>query len=292
MTAEGRIEWNADRLDAIMARMAAMRPCGSTGFASLDSVLGGGLYPEVYVLAAEPGAGKTTLALQIADHVARFGSRKVVFLSSEMSAPQVVAKSISRMSAESSRALTAREVMRMDAENLDAVSGAVEAYRREVAPNMATLDEPLSAEEVAALYESALDPGEPAPVLVVDYLQILPGREDAVQTDLQHHTASMGALCSVAKRFKTPVVVISSLNRSGRVSVALSSLAGSSAIEYSASVVLFVSVDGTGDEAKANREAAVRPVTVSVLKNRFGRVGDVPMYFKPSESRFIERAGR
>ncbi|MEF9877676.1 MAG: DnaB-like helicase C-terminal domain-containing protein, partial [Gordonibacter sp.] len=130
------------------------------------------------------------------------------------------------------------------------------------------------------------------PVLVVDYLQIMPSAADGVQTDVQHHTANMSGLCEVAKLHRVPVIVISSMNRQGRNASALASLAGTSAIEYGASAVMFVSVDGKDEsEVKANKEAPVRPVTLSVVKNRFGITGDVPLYFKPAESRFIERVG-
>lgn len=286
------IAWNDERLDGILSTMATMRPVGSTGIASLDLVLGGGLHPEVYVLAAEPGAGKTTLALQIADYVARFGSRKVVFVSAEMSAAQIVAKSLSRLSSEKASApLTVRDVMRMDAGRIEDIKEVAETYRAEVAPCIATLDEAVSVHGIASLYASGFDPCEPKPVLVVDYLQIMPSATDAVQTDMQHHTANMSGLCEIAKIHRVPVIVISSLNRTGRNTSALASLAGTSAIEYGASAVLFVSVDGESEgEVKANREATMRPVTLSVVKNRFGSTGDVPLYFKPAESRFMERA--
>lgn len=283
--------WNDEKLDSILSSMAAMKPVGSTGIASLDRVLGGGLHPEVYVLAAEPGAGKTTLALQIADYVARFGSRRVVFVSAEMSVAQIVAKSLSRLSAETPfDLLTVRDVMRMDAERIKDIEAAADIYRAEVAPHISTIDEAATVQSIASLYASGFDPCEPKPVLVVDYLQIMPSSTDAVQTDTQHHASNMSALCEVSKRHRVPVLVISSMNRSGRKDSALASLAGSSAIEYGASAVMFVSVDGEGEvETKTNKEAAIRPVTLSVVKNRFGITGDVPLYFKAAEGRFIER---
>lgn len=290
--------WNDERLDGILSSMASMKPTGSTGIASLDAILGGGLYPEVYVLAAEPGAGKTTLALQIADYVACYGSRKVVFLSMEMSVAQLLAKSLSRLSAErrmDGRPLTARESMRMggDPARLAVFERAVEAYRIEIAPNAATIDAKTSVDDVAALYETGFDPCEPKPVLVVDYLQIMPDGANPSATDYQHHTANMRGLCEIAKRNRTPVIAISSKNRQKRGSRSLDALTGSSDIEYGASVVMFLSVDGESEEAvEDNSNLDARPVTLSVRKNRFGRVGDVPLVFKASENRFFEKVGR
>ena len=294
ITGGKRFVWNDERLDSILASMATMRPVGKTGICSLDRLLGGGLYPEVYVLAAEPGAGKTTLALQIADYVARFGSRKTVFLSAEMSAAQIVAKSLSRLSSEGGNdPLTAREVMRMDESMLARITATANLYRTEIAPNTATIDKKLTVEQITSLYREGFPSSDPQPVLVVDYLQIIPATDDAAKTDFQHHTANMGGLVDIAKQHKTPVLVISSMNRSGRSASSLVSLSGSSAIEYGASVVMFVSVDGSDDEAiKENKSAPMRPVTLSVLKNRFGNTGDISLYFKPAENRFMEKAER
>lgn len=244
--------WNDERFDEILGDMRKMKPVGSTGLTSLDDVLGGGLYPEVYVLAAEPGAGKTTLALQIGDYVAQFGSRRVVFLSMEMSAPQMVAKSLSRLSSVHKLApLTARDIMRMgdDEEKLAVFEEVAGTYREQIAGRIATIDEKMSIGDVAALYEGAFDGCEPPPVLVVDYLQIMPPDEGSPSaTDYQHHTANMRGLCEIAKRHRTPVIVISSKNRQKRGSKSLDALTGSSDIEYGASVVMFLSVDGEDDE--------------------------------------------
>lgn len=294
MGSEG-FEWNDERLDTILSDMASMKPVGSTGIGALDAILGGGLYPEVYVLAAEPGAGKTTLAIQIADYAARFGTRKVVFTSMEMSAAQIVGKSLSRISAQSHDwpPVTAREIMHMgagDPDRLALIGRAVDTYRREVAPNIATVDDKMAVGAIADMYESAFDPCEPKPVLVVDYLQIMPDDGHPSATDYQHHTANMRGLCAVSKDHRVPVLVISSKNRQKRGSKSLDALSGSSDIEYGASVVMFLAVDGdTEDEAADNAKRDARPVTLSVRKNRFGRVGDVPLVFRASENLFIER---
>lgn len=284
------LAWNDETLDGILGEMAATKPCGSTGIVPLDEMLGGGLWPDVHVLAAEPGAGKTTLALQVADWTARHGSRKVVFASMEMSAAQVLAKSISRLASEQGREpLTARRVMRMGQADMAAIQRAVGAYRAEIAPNIATVDRKLTVGELAELMD-AMPATEPKPVLVVDYLQIMPAPEGDQKTDYQHHTSNMRGLCEIAKRNRTPVLVVSSKNRSGRDGRSLGSLSGSSDIEYGASVVMFLEVDGDSpSEREQNAALPKRPVTLHVRKNRFGAVGAVPLVFLASEGRYIER---
>lgn len=284
--------WNDCRLDSILGSMAALKPSGSTGLVSLDSMLGGGLYPEVYVLAAEPGAGKTTLALQIADYVATFGRRKVLYVSVEMVAAQLVAKSLSRVIAERNiyPPLSVRDVMRMDGCNLDAIEAAVSIYRNETAPNIATIDQRLTVEGIAGIYAALSYETAALPLLVIDYLQIMPSDNESGQTtDYQHHTANMRGLCSIAAQFKVPVLVISSKNRTNRRSKGTDSLAGSSDIEYGAATVMFLAVDGEGEEQEQNQAKANRPVTLTISKNRFGACGSVPLVFLAKESRFIER---
>lgn len=74
-------------------------PYTPTGFSELDSNLDGGLYEGLYIIGAISSLGKTTLALQIADQVAKRG-RDVLIFSLEMARNELIAKSISRMTAE------------------------------------------------------------------------------------------------------------------------------------------------------------------------------------------------
>ncbi|WP_418830659.1 DnaB-like helicase C-terminal domain-containing protein [Paraeggerthella sp.] len=289
------IAWNDEKLDSLISQLSSMVPCGRTGIKSLDDMLGGGLYPEIYVLAAEPGAGKTTLALQIADRIAEFGSRKALFVSLEMSASQMLAKSLSRISALSPSLppLTVRQLMnarQLSNDGKQAMMEALIAYREQTAPNIATVDERVTVADLRKLYES-LPSAEFPPLLVIDYLQLLPPSDgDPSATDYQTHTANMRGLCELAKTYKTPVLVISSKNRVNRNGRQLASLSGSSEIEYSASCVLFLDIDGDTEDERAEEAArSKRLVTLSVRKNRFGTCGEVPLVFLANESRFIER---
>lgn len=291
-----RLKWNDERLDGILSGLADMKPVGSTGIAALDVKLGGGLCPQVYVLAAEPAAGKTTLALQMADQIAQTGSRRALFVSLEMSAAQIVAKSISRVSSAHFKSpLTIGDLVHfgeLEGHMRGVAQNAIEAYREEYAPNIATIDEAVTVGDIRELYES-LESEDAVhmlpPVLFVDYLQMMP-TEDEQSTDYLHHTENMRGLAQISKDFGTPVVVISSKNRSGRNSKGLASLMGSSEIEYSAGAVMLLDIDAEGEEEReAVKSQDVRPVVLSVVKNRFGACGDVRLDFRATENRFAER---
>lgn len=68
-----------------------------TGFAKLDSLLGGGLFAGLYVLGASSSLGKTTLTCQIANQIAAT-EKDVLIFSLEMARQEIIAKDISRLS--------------------------------------------------------------------------------------------------------------------------------------------------------------------------------------------------
>lgn len=80
--------------------MNAQRGVIPTGFNLLDQVLGGGLMPKLYGVGAEPGMGKTAFVLQIADQIAAAGKAHVIIASLEMSANELISRSLSRMTFE------------------------------------------------------------------------------------------------------------------------------------------------------------------------------------------------
>ena len=105
----------SDYLNAFFAYANARRGrvVPATGIAQLDSVLDGGLHPGLYVLGAVSSVGKTSFALQIADHIAEAGGR-VLFFSLEQSRFELMAKSLSRISAKiggKRDALTPRQLL-------------------------------------------------------------------------------------------------------------------------------------------------------------------------------------
>lgn len=291
--------WNAERLDSILAEMGKFQAVGSTGLAGFDAMLGGGLMPGVFVLSGEPGAGKSSFALQLADYVAQFGSRRVLYASLEMSAPQLVAKSFTRLSATmDERAITFREIpalMRNLTNERDTraqlLFRVIHRYADEIAGSISTQDAVMTISDIARLYDQ-LPVTDLPPLLVLDYIQLI-GREDgdAGATDIQLLSATMRALCSLSKKYSIPIICLSSQNRGKRGTSILDSLAGCSELEYSASGVWFLSVDGKdADERKRNAERDPRPVSLTIAKNRFGILGTLPLHFFPAQSRFTERA--
>jgi replicative DNA helicase len=116
-----------------------------------------------------------------------------------------------------------------------------------------------------------------APVVVVDYLQILaPHNERA--GDKQNTDRAVTELKRISRDFKTPVVAISSFNRSNyREAATMEAFKESGAVEYTSDVLIALQFQGAGkDGFDANAEKGRNPrrVELVILKNRNGRTGD------------------
>lgn len=295
----GRLRWNSERRDELLSSLGGLRPYASTGFSSLDRLLGGGLCPGLHVLSALPGCGKTTLALMIGDHIARFGTGSTLVATLEMGAASLVCKSIVRLSAEQEGdPLTFSEVTRLvrrpeavGTPGFEALMAAADTYFDQIAPRVAMVDAAVTVDALAHIYD-ALPATEKKPFLIVDYVQLLRRPDgDAAATDYAALTATVTDLCSIAQRHAVPILCISSQNRgTKRGGASLDLLSGSSALEYGSVSASFLTVDGDDDaERQRNSELEPRPVCLHVLKNRFGPCGRIPMWFNASQGRFVER---
>ena len=285
----------------------------STGFAELDRLLDGGLYPGLYSLGAISSLGKTTLALQIADNIAKSGQGVLIF-SLEMSRFELMAKTISRESLmrdiaenhSTRNAQTTRGILRANfrgnptaeriihealtdyeqwGENLTIIEGignvGVEHVKAEVASYMAGHD------------------GKP-PVVVIDYLQILSPAEVRA-SDKQNTDKNVTELKRLSRDYQIPVIGISSFNRENYNSpVSMTSFKESGAIEYSSDVLIGLQYEGADyrdGEKESERQARIRmlidrvkaeasagkpvPIELKILKNRNGRIGKVKLEFTP-----------
>lgn len=277
-----------------------------TGMSSLDRALGGGFVRQTLVmLGAAPGVGKTAFAQQVFEGMAAEGS-SIVFLNLEMSREQLLARSLSRISSDfapyGAPPFKAYEILRgyqwSDTQR-EIIMEAAEEYKRSIAPNVLynpdgvspDLDNVLSLMDKEA--RAAEAEGRPAPFVVVDYLQMLQGREreDPKETIKR----AVASLKSYAIEHNSIVFLITAFNRQSNSSgqVTLESGRDTSAIEYAADLMLGMNYTALEDEtAKAKdlpelQRRNPREYTLKVLKNRMGQSGaEVKMRFDGERSRF------
>lgn len=289
------------RLDQFLGGLAdtATTPYIPTGFEELDRVLDGGLYAGLYIIGAISSLGKTTFALQIADQIAAQGHDVMIF-SLEMAANELIAKSISRHTAEllleegqgTERAKTIRQITtpwhraRLSAADQDLISNATAKYR-EYAGNLYYI-EGIGDVDPETIQKQVLDfirtTGR-TPVVLIDYLQIIaPASERA--TDKQNTDKAVLELKRLSRDFGIPVLAISSFNRENYTkAVNMASYKESGAIEYSSDVLIGLQLKGTGTEgfsAAAATSKDPQAIEAVILKNRNGPKNiTIPFDYRP-----------
>jgi replicative DNA helicase len=286
------VRWNAERMDELLASLKRSKPFGKTGFSKLDHLLGGGLFEGVHIIAAEPGTGKSSLCLQIADSLAQQGSY-VIYVSLEMTAASLLNKSLCRLSSEvdfRQQPLQYREISALinstiPSSRKDFLKSTLETYKANTAPRVAVIDYGITTDELATLYEQFPQ----KPVLIIDYALLLSSTEEAA-SDLQQQDQMLSKLTSLYKANEIPILLICSKNKNKANTRELTSIMGSVKFSFDASSVWFLDTDGDTDDSRSENAASEeRKVTLHIRKNRFGSVGSVEMVFLPAESRFYER---
>ena len=287
-----------------------------TGMRAFDNLLGGGITRQSLVmLSAAPGSGKTTLAQQIFETMARNGN-DVVFLNLEMSREFLLARSVSRMLHATGYDMSASDVLRGYAWSEDQRAHVMEAanrYRAEIAPHMSynphgdTTDIQRIRATLESLGAQAIDEGKPAPVCVLDYLHLMTGdrldAQEAVKKSVQ-------MLKEYAINYGTFVFAIAANNRTSNKSGVVSQDSGrdSSAIEYTADYQLSLNftelalhelkpdgknhyrADDPNDMELLLRKNQRRMV-VQVLKNRMNKPGGkLKLQFDARHSTFVPEA--
>lgn len=242
----------------------------STGYLDLDSALGGGMVANgLYILAARPGMGKTTLALNIADRVAeRVGP--VLFVSLEMDVEQLVAKRVSRLSGVASNRVLMRQ---LSPEEYRKVSAAADKLAKiPVAVNRRAF---VTVEQIEALARRV--PG--LSMVVVDYLGLItPPGWSQKNGRVEATTAISNGLKQTAKALKVPFLVLSQLNRQVESRPdkhpILSDLRDTGAVEQDADAVIFLYRDWYYHPEIRERDSyAPEPLEATVAKNRHGSTG-------------------
>ena len=273
-------------LDFVKTKRA---PAISTGFKMLDDTLRGGLREGLICVGGISSLGKTTLALQIMDNIAKQGKDVLIF-SLEMSAHELRAKTIARESYNlaieqtgfSQDAVTTIEIL--DRELLQALPKQNQAtftqaygrylkYAKHIFIHEAVGK--FTVNDIKARVEEHIKATGRTPVILVDYLQILQPAEPGL-SDKAKVSYDVLMLKQLSRDNHTPVMVISSFNRdSYDKSASFSSFKESGEIEYSADALLALQLTAirTGEDIAEALNEAPRRIDVKFLKNRNGTLG-------------------
>ena len=258
----------------------------SSGFIDVDLQLTGFHRGELLVLAARPGLGKTSLALNVAMHVALKEEKAVGIFSLEMPADQLLMRLLASSARVDLKKLRGGRLTAQDQEKFQQVAGALFS-----APIYIDDSGTLSSFELRAKARRLKQKEPRLGLLVVDYLQLMhqKGKVENRQLEVSEISRSLKAL---AKELDLPVLALSQLNRKieerrgGRPM--LSDLRESGAIEQDADVVMFIHRDEDTDPQAADQRAL--EVELIVAKQRNGPIGTINLVFLSEYTRFESRA--
>ena len=266
-------------------------PAISTGFFNLDSILDGGLYEGLYILGAISSLGKTTLALQLADNLAKAGQDVLIF-SLEMARSELIAKSISRLTylaadekrdAKTTRGITvgARYAGYSKTEKalINKAIGSYKEYAQHIYIHEGVGD--IGVEKVREVVQQHINITGSKPVVIIDYLQIL-APYDMRSTDKQNTDKAVLELKRLSRDNKLTVLGISSFNRDSykaggginQGKVSMTDYKESGALEYSADVLMgleFASAGTKEYDERTEKKKDPRQIRLVVLKNRNGK---------------------
>lgn len=267
-------------LKAIIERSEAGEEGLSLGFQDLERVTGKLKPGQLVIVAGRPGMGKSTLARNVAEHVAAHTG--VLFVSLEMDSEELAECFIASLGHASHAAIQEGNT---EGDHASGISrGATKLGDLKLA--VATGADTIAAIHSLARTEARRIGG--VGLIVVDYLQQLhiPGAKDRrVEVD----EISRG-LKRLAMTLRVPVIALAQLSRSVEQRAdkrpMLSDLRESGAIEQDADKVI-----GLFRDEYYNAETLHKGMAEAlVLKNRRGKCGSVPLVFKGDESRFADAA--
>ena len=272
-----------DRLDEL-SRSGNAFPGLSTGLHDLDKKINGLNKSDLLLIAARPGMGKTSLALNIALSVAKSSAKTVAFFSLEMSREQLAMRLLSNESFVDNQKLLTGQLSEEDWTKIAIASSALSQTDIRVDDNPS-----ISVAEMNAKCRRLPNLG----LVLIDYLQLMTsagtGQTSNNANRVQVVSDISRALKIMAKELNVPVICLSQLSRANESRTdkrpMLSDLRESGAIEQDADEVLFIYRDDYYHPDTPEKNVA----EVIVAKNRHGETGTVKLQWLPQFTTFADR---
>src|SRR4051812_37222102 len=275
-----------DRLDYLHAHRGEISGV-RTGFTDLDTLTTGLQKSDLVIVAARPSVGKTSFALNLAEHAAVREKKSVGVFSLEMSKEQLVLRLLSSVANIDSQRLRSGFLEEMDfariAPAMNALSEA--SIYIDDTPSISTMELRTKARRLQA--EAGLD------LVIVDYLQLMQAATTSRDSNRVQEVSEISrGLKALARELSVPVVALSQLSRQPEMrnenEPRLSDLRESGAIEQDADLVMFLyrDRDKGGDDADTDGEV----IHLKLAKHRNGPTGSIELWFKKRQTRFVSYA--
>ena len=253
-----------------------------TGYADLDQKTAGLQPGDLIIIAGRPSMGKTSLALNIAEHVGMEAGLPVAIFSMEMGAAQLTMRllgSVGKLDQHKMR------IGQLEDEDWPKLTNALGALNE--APIFIDEGSALNSYEVRARARRLHRQQGKLGLIVIDYIQLMSAaNEQSTENRATEVSEISRSLKALAKELNVPVVALSQLNRSVESRPdkrpMMSDLRESGAIEQDADVIMFIYRDEV-----YNPETAEKGVAEIILsKQRNGPTGTVKLTFLGQYTRF------
>ncbi len=259
-----------------------------TGFADLDKMTTGLHGGEMIVIAARPSVGKTSLAMNIAEHVSIDQRLPVGVFSLEMTSESLVLRMLCSRSRVNLRNVRDGFLAERDFPKLTGAAGKLANAPLFIddSSSLSILQLRAKARRMYQQYGVKL--------FIVDYLQLLHSTARRAENRQQEIADISSGIKALAKELSVPVVVLSQLNRElereKNRKPRLSDLRESGAIEQDADVVGLLYKPSSDDDESGDAQEDAVPVNLLIAKQRNGPTGDVNLTFLKSYTRFESAA--
>lgn len=262
-----------DRLDELSKSTDSIRGL-RTGFHDLDNMLAGLQKSDLIILAARPAMGKTTLAINIAQHAALKEGVPVGIFTLEMSQDQLVDRMLATEAKVDSWKLRTGNLNEEEFARIGDVMGQLSEAPIFIddTPSISVMEMRTIARRMQSEHGIGL--------IVIDYLQLMSGR--STDNRVQEVSEISRGLKALAREVDVPVLALAQLSRTVESRVPqipqLSDLRESGSIEQDADLVMFIYRDDY-----YNPDTTERPniADIIVAKHRNGPVGKRELFFHP-----------
>jgi replicative DNA helicase len=255
-----------------------------TGFTLLDELTGGLQRSELVVIAARPGMGKTSFALNVAAHAALRCGVPVGIFPLEMSKDHLVQRLVSSLAGIDSHCLRTGQIEDHAFPKIAQAIGELGEAPIYIddTPGISIVELCTKARRLQAEHDLGL--------IVVDYLQLVRGRRS--ENRVQEVSDISRSLKDLARELNIPVVATSQLSRTAeqrpRYRPQLADLRESGSIEEDADVVMFILREELYDPTTPRMGIA----DIIIAKHRNGPTADIELAFLSNQTRFANLVAR
>ncbi|MBR5586759.1 MAG: replicative DNA helicase [Clostridia bacterium] len=258
-----------------------------SGFSDLDAVTNGFHKSELIILAARPGVGKTSFAMNIAQYAALHANIPTVVFNLEMSKEQLGTRIIWSESLVPGDKIRTGNLSEKDWPVLANAVGKLSKAPLYIDDTSSITITDIRAKAQKLQLEHGLG------LIIIDYLQLMQGskRSESRQQEISEISRSLKIL---SKELEVPIIALSQLSRESEKrndkKPQLSDLRESGAIEQDADIVMFLHADKEQDNSQEQEEQAEnhsRIVKCTIAKHRNGECCSIDLMWNPEITRFV-----